>query len=284
MILITGASGTVGGEVLKQAAAARLRLRAAYQSADKARGAPAGVDAVTMDYARPETIRPALDGVAAVFLLSPAVANLAVLETNVVRECARAGVGHIVKLSALGGRESIFPSLHRDAEEAIEASRVPYTFLRANGFMQNVATYNGNAIRRQGVFYGAQGDGAVSVVDVRDIAAAAVAALSGRGHEGRAYALTGPRALSNDEIAEILSQVARRPIKYVDLPAADLKKAMLRSGSPEWSVDALLDLQRLYREGKASQVEPGVEELTGRKAGTFDQFARDHAAAWQAQA
>jgi uncharacterized protein YbjT (DUF2867 family) len=282
MILITGATGTVGGEVLKQAAAARLPLRAAYQSADKARGAPAGVDTVTMDYARPETIRPALDGVAAVFLLSPAVANLAALETNVVCECARAGVGHIVKLSALGGRQSIFPSLHRDAEEAVEASGVPYTFLRANGFMQNVTTYNGDTIRRQGAFYAAQGNGAVSVVDVRDIAAAAVAVLSGRGHEGKAYALTGPRALSNDEIAEILSRVARRPIRYVSLPAADLKKAMLDAGLPEWSADALLDLQRLYREGKASQVEPGVEQLTGRKAGTFEQFARDHVAAWQA--
>jgi len=158
---------------------------------------------------------------------------------------------------------------------------VPYTFLRANGFMQNFATYNGETIRTQSAFYAAQGDGAVSHVDVRDIAAVAVKVLSGQGHEGKTYALTGPEALTNSQVATILSRVAGREIKYVSLPAAELKKAMLGAGVPEWSADALLDLQRLYREGKAGMVDPAVEEITGRKATRFEQFARDYAAAWQ---
>jgi uncharacterized protein YbjT (DUF2867 family) len=283
MILITGASGNVGGETLKQAAAERLPLRAAYQSREKAQSAPRGVDIVLLDYARPETIRPALKGIATVFLVSPAVANLAELEANVVGECGPAGVTHIVKLSALGGRQADFPSLHRDSEERIEGSGVPYTILRPNGFMQNVAAYYGETIRSQGAFYAAQGDGAVSHIDVRDIAAAAVKVLSGRGHEGKTYALTGPEALTNEQIAQILSRVAGREIKYVNLLPAEVKKAMLAAGIPEWSADAVLDLQRLYREGKASQISPDVAELTSRKPRSFEEYARDHEAAWRAQ-
>jgi uncharacterized protein YbjT (DUF2867 family) len=281
MILITGASGNVGSEVLKQAVAAGLPIRAAYQSRDKANGAPAGVDAVLMDYTQPDTVRLALRGVEKVFLVGPPVANVADLEGGVVRECRRAGVTHLVKLSALGGRKATFPSLHRDSEERIEAAGVPYTFLRPNGFMQNVATYNAETIKTQNAFYAAQGKGGVSHIDIRDIAAVAVRVLSQNHHDGKAYALTGPEALTNDQIAEKLSRATGRVIRYLDLPAAEMKKAMLGAGVPEWSADALLDLQRLYREGGASLVDPTVERLIGRKATTFDQFAREYASAFQ---
>ena len=281
MILITGASGNVGSEVLKQAAAAGLRLRAAYQSPDKARGAPAGVETVLMDYTQPETVRVALRGVKRIFLVGPPTANVAELEGGVVRECQRAGVTHIVKLSALGGRQAIFPSLHRDSEERIEASGVAFTFLRPNGFMQNVVTYNAVTITSQNAFYAAQASGTVSHIDVRDIGAVAVKVLAEDGYERQAYALTGPEALTNDQLAEKLSRATGRTIRYVDLPPAELKKALLGAGMPEWSADALLDLQRLYREGKASLVDPAVERILGRRATTFDQFARDYAAAFQ---
>ena len=281
MILITGASGNVGSEVLKQAAAAGLPIRAAYQSRDKAKGVPAGVDAVLMDYTQRETVRAALRGVEQVFLVGPPLANVADLESGVVRECQHARVTHLVKLSALGGRQAIFPGLHRDSEERIEASGVPYTFLRPNGFMQNLVTYNAETIKTQNAFYAAQGNGAVSHIDIRDIGAVAVKVLSESGHEGKAYALTGPEALTNDQVAAKLSSATGRTIRYVDLPPAELKKAMLSGGVPEWSADALLDLQRLYREGKASLVDPAVERMLGRKATTFDQFAREYASAFQ---
>ena len=283
MILITGASGNIGSEVLRQAAAARLEVKAGYQSPDKAARSPAGVDTVVMDYTRPETIRRALEGIATLFLVGPPTRDVAELEGNVVRECARAGVAHIVKLSALGGRGATFPSLHRDSEERIEASGIAWTFLRPNGFMQNFVTYSGHTIQTQNVFYAAQGNGAVSHVDVRDVGAAAVRVLSERGHEGRAYALTGPEALTNEQIAGILSRVSGREIRYVDLPPAELRKALVGAGMPEWSADALLDLQRLYREGGATRVEGSVEHLTGRRPTGFEPFARDHATAWQAR-
>jgi len=284
MILITGASGNVGGEVLKQALAVGLKIRATFQSPDKAAKAPAGMEGVIMDYAKPETIRPALHGVEKIFLVGPPVRDLPAMEANFIKEVRAAGRKHIVKLSALGGRESMFPSGHRDSEENIEASGLPYTFLRPNGFMQNLVNYNTGTIRSQNAFYGCQGNGAVSIIDIRDIAAAAVIVLAATGHEGKSYALTGGESLINEQIAEKISRVAGRKISYVDLPAAELKKGILSTGTPGWSADALLDLQRLYREGKASLVTDDVERLTGHKPITFDQFARDYAFAFQDEA
>jgi uncharacterized protein YbjT (DUF2867 family) len=284
MILITGASGNVGREVVKQALAVGLKIRATFQSPDIAAKAPAGLEGVIMDYAKPETIRPALQGVEKIFLVGPPVRNLPALEANVIKEVCAAGRKHIVKLSALGGRESMFSSGHRDSEESIEASGLPYTFLRPNGFMQNLVNYDAGTIRSQNAFYGSQGDGAVSMVDIRDVAAVAVIVLAATGHEGKSYLLTGGQALSNGQVAERISRVAGRKISYVDLPPAEFKKAVLSAGTPEWSADALLDLQRLYREGKASVVTNDVERITGRKPITFDQFARDYAFAFQAEA
>jgi uncharacterized protein YbjT (DUF2867 family) len=284
MILITGASGNVGREVVKQALAVGLKIRATFQSPDIAAKAPPGLEGVIMDYAKPETIRPVLHGVDKIFLVGPPVRDLPAMEANFIKEACGAGRKHIVKLSALGGCESMFPSGHRDSEENIEASGLPYTFLRPNGFMQNLVNYNAGTIRSQNAFYGCQGNGAVSIVDIRDIAAVAVIVLAATGHEGKSYALTGSEALSNAQIAEKISRVAGLKISYVDLPPAEFKRAILSTGVPEWSADALLDLQRLYRDGKASLVTNDVERLTGRKPISFDQFARDYAFAFQAEA
>jgi len=284
MILITGASGNVGREVVKQALAVGLKIRATFQSPAVAAKAPAGLEGVIMDYAKPDTIRPALHGVEKIFLVGPPLRDLPAFEANFIKEVRAAGQQHVVKLSALGGRESMFPSQHRDSEENIEASGLPYTFLRPNGFMQNLVNYDAGAIRSQNAFYGCQGNGAVSVVDIRDIAAVAVIVLAATGHEGKSYALTGGEALTNEQVAEKISRVVGRKISYVDLPAAELKKGILSTGTPGWSADALLDLQRLYREGKASLVTDDVERLTGHKPITFDQFARDYAFAFQDEA
>jgi uncharacterized protein YbjT (DUF2867 family) len=284
MILITGASGNVGREVVKQALSVGLKIRATFQSPAVAAKAPAGLEGVIMDYGEPETIRAALHGVEKILLVLPHVRDLPAMEASFVKEARAAGRKHIVKLSALGGRESMFSSGHRDSEENIEASDLPYTFLRPNGFMQNLVNYNAATIRSQNAFYGCRGNSAVSLVDIRDVAAVAVIVLAATGHEGKSYALTGGESLTNEQIAEKLSRVAGRKISYVDLPQAELKKAILSTGASEWSADALLDLQRLYREGKANLVTNVVERLTRRKPISFDQFARDYAFAFQVEA
>jgi uncharacterized protein YbjT (DUF2867 family) len=280
MILITGASGNVGREVVKQALEVGLRVRAAFPSPAIAATAPAGLEGVIMDYAKPESIRPTLRGVDKIFLVGPPSWELPVFEENFIKEVCAAGGKHIVKLSALGGRESILPNCHRDSEEYIEASGLPHTFLRPNSFMQNLVNDHAGTIGRRNEFYGCQGNGAVSVVDIRDVAAVAVIVLAATGHEGKVYTLTGGEALTNQQVAEKLSFVASRKTSYVDLTPDQFKKKLLDEGMPEWSADAQLDQQRLYREGKASLVTDDIERLTGRKPITFDQFARDYAFAF----
>jgi uncharacterized protein YbjT (DUF2867 family) len=284
MILITGASGNVGKEVLRQIAQAGVKVRAAFQSASKAAMAPSGVEVVTMDYNQAQTVRAALKGVNRVFLVGPPAPNLPALERKAVDEIKQSDVRQIVKLSALGGRESTFPRQHADSEDYIKSSGVAYTFVRANGFMQNLVNYNAGTINAQNAFYGCQGDGKVSHIDLRDVAAVAVKVLTDDGHEGKAYSVTGPEALSNAQIAQILSEDLGREISYVDLPPAQFKQALLAAGVDEWSADALIDLQRLYREGKAATVTRDVEQVLGRKPLTFEQFSRDYGSAFQAAA
>lgn len=281
MILITGASGNVGKEVLKQVTQTGVPVRAAFQSPSKAATAPSGTEIAIVDYNRPETLQAALKGVERVFLVGPPTSDLVALERKAVDEIKRAGVPHIVKLSAMGGRGAIFPRQHADSENYIKSSGVGYTFLRPNGFMQNFVIYNASTINTQNAFYGCQGDGKVSHIDIRDIAAVAVRTLTGNGHEGKAYTLTGPEALTNARIAQTLSEDAGREIKYVDLTPEEFKQAIVAAGVPEWSANALIDLQRFYREGGASAVTKDVEEVLGRKPTSFEQFSRDHRSAFQ---
>jgi len=276
MILITGASGNVGKEVLKQITQTGVEVRAAFQSVSKAAGAPSGVEIVSLDYNQAETLQTALKGVDRVFLVGPPTAQLPALECKAIEVIAQSDVQQVVKLSAMGGREAIFPRQHAQSEQYIQATGVPFTFLRPNGFMQNMVNYNSPTINTQSAFYGSEGDGRVSHIDIRDVAAVAVKALTEDGHVGKAYTLTGPEALTNREIAQVLSQEVGREIRFINLPAAQLKEALLSAGVLEWNADALLDLQRLYREGKATTVTRDVEEILGRKPISFAQFFRDY--------
>ena len=277
MILITGASGNVGREVLKQISQAGHKVRAAYQTSQKAAEAPTGVETAIVDFNRPDTLRAALDGIDCVFLVGPVAPNLVELESNATEEIKRAGVPRLVKLSAMGTRAATFPRQHAESEDHIKASGVAWTFLRPNGFMQNMVIYNAATVRGQNAFYGSAGDGKVSQVDLRDIGAVAVRVLTEDGHTGKTYTLTGPAALSNSEIAAILSSVLGREIRYVNLLPDQMKQALLGAGVPEWNANGIIDLEALYREGGASTVSPDIEHVLGRKPIAYEQFSRDYA-------
>lgn len=257
MILIFGSSGAVGSEVVRQLEAAGVPYRRANRQA------------------------PDFSGVDKIFLLSPSDADA---EIAIVEQAKRAGVKHVVKLSVYGAAEEdfSFAKIHRRAEKAIEESGMSWTFLRPNGFMQNLANYSAATIQSQGAFYGSAGAGRVSHVDIRDIAAVAVAALTQPGHENHAYTITGPEALTYDEVASKLSTASGRDVKYVDLQPDQLKSGMVGAGIPPQYADALLDLNRAYRENQLSAVTNEIHRITGRAPITFDQYARENAAAFAA--
>lgn len=277
--LVTGATGTVGREVVRGLLAQGLPVRA---------GARAGrrlvhlgpVDCCVLDFDRPQTTARALEGVQRVFFLSPLNAQMVDVGCRFVEQARTAGVEHIVRLSAMGAGS--FPAtklavVHRAVEEAIEASGLHYTFLRPNAFMQNYLNAFGGSIRSKGLFEMPQGRGAVSCIDVRDIAAVAVAALMDPCHRERSYELTGPEPLANDDVAEILSEVVHRPIRYVDISERQARDAMLGQGTPVWLVEVLLELYAISRAGMAASISSAVQELLGRPPTRFRQFAADYA-------
>jgi uncharacterized protein YbjT (DUF2867 family) len=281
MILVTGASGKVGVELTKCLRAMEAPFRACFHSQTRAEEAKAaGVNVATLDYARAETLAPALEGVEALFLLSPP--DSTALEEAVIGAARKAGVQRIVKLSVWGAEAGAFAfaRAHRAIEEEVEASGIPYTFLRPTGFMQTYLLF-APTIRTQSAFYLPARDSRYNMVDTRDVAAVAAKVLTEPGHAGKAYPLTGIDVLSNSEVAEKLSRAIGRTIAYVDVTEEQFLDAATGAGMPRKLAEDIADLQRYYISGAMVAATPWVERLTGRKPSGFDRFARDYADAFR---
>ena len=281
-ILVTGATGNVGSQVVQQLIASGITSRVAVRSMNKAESLKkAGAKPVEMDLDRPETIQPALAGVDKVFLVSPFVPNMVALTATLIEAAKRANVRHIVKLSALAPPGIALSKWHSEMEKAIANSGIPFTFLRPNGFMQNFVNAMADTIKADNAFYLNVGDGKVSFVDTRDIASVAVAALTTSGHEDQSYIITGSEALSHSQAATILSQVLGRTINYVDVPEDAVRQGMQGAGMPDAIVNALLELYASYKAGLAAEISPVVEQVTGKQPISFEQFVKDYAEVWQ---
>jgi uncharacterized protein YbjT (DUF2867 family) len=286
MILITGASGSVGKAVLQEAIRKESKVRAMYRSKDEAAKAPSGSEAVLADYADKESLSKALNGVSSVYVVCSPIPQLVELESNILDACKKAGVKHVVLNSALGAGDypKSFPSWHRKVEDKLKGMGLSYTILRPNGFLQNIVTYNAPSIRAQGAFYVAMGDAKVSYLDVGDIAVVAVKALQGGAHTGKTYELNGPEAISNQELAKRISRVAGRTVNYGDIPELAQREAMLSMGLPEWQVTALLELQQYYKQGGGAKTDGLLQSLIARAPVTLDQYLAANAKEFRDQA
>lgn len=288
MILVTGASGTVGRPVLEEVVKTGKPVKALYRSAEDARSAPAGVATVIADFADKASLANALKGVDAIYLVCSPIPQLVELESNVLDVCKQSGVSYVVLNSALGAGDypKSFPSWHRKVEDKLKASGLGYTILRPNTFTQNIVTYSASSIRAQGAFYFALGDAKISFIDVRDIAAAAAKILSApAAHAGKIYELNGPQALNYTEVAALISKVAGRPVQFVNIPEEAQRKAMLDLGMPDWQVNALLDLQRYYTvEKKGTEITPVLEQILGRPAIRMEQYVNENKEAFRTHA
>jgi uncharacterized protein YbjT (DUF2867 family) len=274
MILITGASGSVGKAVLLEATRTQLKIRAMYRSKEEAAKAPAGCEPVLADYGDHTSLRNALDGVTSVYVVCSPVPQLVELESNMLEACKESGVENVVLNSALGAGDygKSFPSWHRRVEDKLKTTDLSYTILRPNGFLQNIVAYHAPSIRAEGAFYAAMGDGKTSYLHVGDIAIVAVKALHGGAHAGKIYELNGPEAISNPELARRISKVTGRPVNYVDLPESALCDSMLGLGMPEWQVTALVELQQYYKKGGGGRTDGLLRSLIERDPVTLDQY------------
>jgi uncharacterized protein YbjT (DUF2867 family) len=281
MILITGATGTNGTELIKLLAREGVGVRALVRSPDRAAAIAHlhGVELVVGDLGDHSSLQAALSGIERAFLVTNSSEEAQNLQCRFVDTARRTGLQHIVKLSQLGAEPTSpvrFLRYHAEVEKVIRASGINYTFLRPNLFMQGLLVFR-SSIATTGKFFAAAGDAKVSVVDVRDIATAAAAALTQPGHEGRIYDLTGPEALTHPEMAAQLSHALGRPIRFIDITPEAMKAALLDTGLPLWQADGLLEDYAHYRRDEASMITSGVTEATGASARTFAAFARDYA-------
>jgi uncharacterized protein YbjT (DUF2867 family) len=288
-ILVTGATGTVASELVKQLSsdASRFNIKAGVHSIENANKVQQydRVKAVKIDYDKLEGLEPAFRDVDKIFLLTHPSPKTVEHESNLVTEAKKSGIKHIVKQSIMGadsGADVEAMRLHRQTEKLIEESGIPYTFLRPNEFMQGFINFQGATIKSNNAFYIPAEDAKVSFVDVRDIAAVAVRALvDGDKHYNRTYIITGPEALSYHQAADILSNTAGKKIDYVNVSDEEARGGMKEAGLDDWLINTISDLYTVFRKGHASQVSSDVEEVTGRKATAFVEFAKDYADAFR---
>lgn len=279
MILVTGASGTNGVELIKRLSAVGASVRAMVRKPrDPGDRAFPGVDFVTADFDDPQSIRRALEGIERAFLVTNSSERVEEQQLRFVELAHAAGVRQIVYLSQLhaaGNSPVRFLRYHAAVEDAISSSGMNFTHLRPNLYMQGLLGFRGSIVS-QGQFFAPAGDARVSIVDVRDIASVAAAALTENGHQGKVYDITGPEALTHAEMASELSQALGRHIAFVDVPESAMRAALLGFGVPEWQADGLIEDYAHYRRGEAATISSAVQHVTSRPPGSFSAFARNY--------
>lgn len=284
MILVTGATGTVGRELVRQLRARDCDFSILARDAHAARNLlGSDIPVRTGAFEDMLALRTALEGVDRLFLLCGAGPAMAELEINVVTAARAAKVQQIVKVSAPGASVDAGSELlrmHGRAEAAVESSEAAWTHLRPNGFMQNLWGPT-QGLRRDGSFRLAAGLAPIPLIDAADIAGVAAQILTSDDHAGRAYELTGPEAPSYAGIAAILSDELGQPIVYHPLQDDEWRSLLLSDGLPPGFVDELVGYFRLVRDGHANAATDHVLRITGRQPKSLREFVRENRARLQ---
>jgi uncharacterized protein YbjT (DUF2867 family) len=280
-VLVTGATGNVGSRVVQELRGHGVPVRAFVRDADRA-SAVLGphVDLAVGDFAEPASIRAALDGVDVLFLACGNLPPQVTYERNVIDAAARTGLRRLVKLSALGaeaGSRVDFWDWHARIERHLQASGVPWVILRPRYYMSNLLGFVETVRSAGAVFAPAEGV-KVPMVDPLDVAATAAVVLRDDGHEGRTYELTGPEAVTFDDVAAQLSDLTGGPVRFVPVPDAAAREALLQAGLPDWMAGNVVTVFGMLRKDPAMQVTGAVHALTGRRPRHLAEFLGDQAA------
>src|SRR5215204_7033112 len=283
-ILVTGATGNVGGAVLNNLGTTDVDFRVLTR--DEAKGQSfrdRGVETVVGDFLKPETLGTALEGVSKVFLLTPIDPLQVPQASNVIEAAKESGNDpHVVRLSVhQASHEALSRNSrqHSEVEDELTSSGLPYTFLRPQSFMQNTLIA-APTVASEGKIYQPFKDGKLGMIDVRDIGEVAAKALTEEGHEGKVYTLTGPAAISFHDIAEVLNKVLGKKVDYVPISLEKAKEAMLGMGLSEWKAEVLIEYARAHSQGYSNFTTDDVEQLTGHTAASYREFATDFAQAF----
>jgi uncharacterized protein YbjT (DUF2867 family) len=282
-IFVSGGTGQVG-----RCAVRALRERGADVIVGTREPASAralfgdGVAAVRLDFDSPRSLRAALAGVHKLLLCPPSIGEeaKAAVAAQLLEAAADAGVAHVTVLSGISAAHDE-ASVSRKIERAAERSGLTWTHLRPNHFTQNYGTIYADSIRRGRIdFY--MGAGRTSLIDVRDIGGAAAVTLIEDGHAGRVHALTGPDALDQHQIAQILSRATGRRIEYSARSHDDTRRALREAGLPEATIEASVARFAEVEADVFAAVLPDLPRLIGRAPISFEQYARENAACWRA--
>lgn len=281
MILVTGASGTIGGQVARRLAATGLPSRLLARDPRRIAVRAANVEAVAAHFGDRDALAAAFQGVERAFIATndPLRPDY---DENLLQAAVRAGVKHVVRLSALmvtdPGTDDLISRWHRDCEERIAASGLAWTFVRPRSFMSNTLAWRRSL--RDGVVRAPFGSARVACVDPRDVARVAVCALTEPGHEGRAYPVTGPAAITAVEQVRQLAELSGRDARFEEVSVEDAHRELTRR-YPAPIADALAQHLRRRGTNAASRIEPTVQLLTGRPAVSFRSWALAHADAFR---
>jgi len=280
-ILVTGAAGNIGAEIVKRLQARKADFAVMTHASG---GAPAGAGETQGDFLDPASLRRAFEGVDTLFLLFPLVPEMPRMAANAVAAAKAAGVRHIVRSSGAGADAAspvAIAKVHGEIDALIRNSGIPFTLLLPTSFMQNLVNFYGAAIR-DGALYAPRGDGATAVIDVRDIADVAVEVLTHpAAHAGQSYTLTGPDNLTDAQMVSAIARQIGRDVRYVDVPEAAAVDSLTRMGSPPQVIEWLMSLNHVIKQGWAAGVSPVVETITGRPPRNLADFVRENAAAWK---
>jgi uncharacterized protein YbjT (DUF2867 family) len=280
-ILVTGATGNVGAEVVRLLCQDGQPVKVALRDCNAVNDAfSAGVERVHFDFEKPETFRPAFQDVSKLFLMRPpAVADIKQSINPALDAAKEAGVHQVVFLSIQGAEKNpVVP--HAQIESYIQSIGLPYTFLRASFFMQNLSTTHRPDIKNYRELFVPAGNGKTSFIDVRDIAAVAAKTLTESGHEHQVYEPTGGKALDYYEVAHIFTQVLGKSIIYTDPSIILFAFRMHERGLDLTFILVMIAIYTTARLGLAGKVTEDTKNLLQRDPISMEKFVEDYQSCW----
>jgi len=280
MIVIFGATGTIGAPLITTLLAKGIALRAVTSDASHVAALEAqGCEAVVADFEDAGALAQACKGAQKAFLVTPAHQEMGRWKANVIQAAADAGVQHMVMSTGLGASPKAkltFGIWHSDSQELLKESGMDWTLLQPTYFTQNLL-WQANNIANENTYLDDVG-GPVSWVDARDIADMAAEALTAEGHHGKAYGLTGEEALSGEDITALLTQTLERDITCRAVSPADARANMIASGMIAEVADAMVELGGLAPKGYLAGIETTVQDVLGRPARRMADFIAENKA------